>query len=230
MNLSGSNRFYGVFSRGKYTTDFTGSLAPNTNSFPLPYTQGRIVEENTTIAQIHFTHVFTPTLLNDFSFSYARIWIPIISATEGGQYPTKAGTDRPTAGGSQRRVSDHQLRRTECAERLGGHECRGIQPGRKRLDPAGQHAVGARKARRRVRLPAAAAAGQQHQSRHRHARHVQLQQQRNRRLLSHRYAAHHHRQCLRELSARSREFSQHHAELRGGTRVALSRLRRLYPG
>src|SRR6185369_10230385 len=42
VNLSGSNRFYAVFSRGKYTTDFTGSLAPNTNSFPLPYTQGRI--------------------------------------------------------------------------------------------------------------------------------------------------------------------------------------------
>ena len=35
VNLSGSNRFYAVFSRGKYTTDFTGSLAPNTNSFPL---------------------------------------------------------------------------------------------------------------------------------------------------------------------------------------------------
>ena len=98
VNLSGSNRFYAVFSRGKYTTDFTGSLAPNTNSFPLPYTQGRIVEENTNIAQVHFTHVFTPTLLNDFSLSYARIWIPIISATEGGQYPTKAGLTGLPAG------------------------------------------------------------------------------------------------------------------------------------
>ncbi len=91
LNLSGKDRLFGVFSRGKYTTDFTGSLAPNTNSMPLPYTQGRIVEENTTIGQVHHTHVFTPTLLNDFSFSYSRIWIPLYSATAGGQYPQKAG-------------------------------------------------------------------------------------------------------------------------------------------
>jgi hypothetical protein len=91
LNLNANNRLYAVFSRGKYTTDYTGSLAPNTDSMPLPYTQGRIVEENTTIAQVHYTHVFTPTLLNDVSFGYNRIWIPIISATEGGGYPTKAG-------------------------------------------------------------------------------------------------------------------------------------------
>ena len=58
---------------------------------PLPYTQGRIVEENTNIAQVHYTHTFTPTLLNDFSFGYNRIFIPLISDTQGGGYPAKAG-------------------------------------------------------------------------------------------------------------------------------------------
>jgi hypothetical protein len=91
INLSAKNRLFVVFSRGRYQTDYTGSLAPNTDSMPLPYTQGRIVQENPTTAQVHFTHVFTPTLLNDFSFGYARTWIPLFSATEGGQYPTKAG-------------------------------------------------------------------------------------------------------------------------------------------
>lgn len=91
LNLSAKNRLYFVYSMGRYLTDGTGSLAPNTNSMPLPYTQGRIVKENTTIAQIHYTRVFTPNLLNDFSFGYSRSYIPLISDTEGGQYPIKAG-------------------------------------------------------------------------------------------------------------------------------------------
>ncbi|HXS94993.1 MAG TPA: TonB-dependent receptor [Candidatus Limnocylindrales bacterium] len=90
-NLSAKNRFYFMFSKGRYMTDFTGSLAPNTDSMPLPYTQGRIVQENTTITQIHYTRTLTPALLNDFSFGYSRIFIPIISATAGGGYPVKAG-------------------------------------------------------------------------------------------------------------------------------------------
>ncbi|HWB84612.1 MAG TPA: TonB-dependent receptor [Bryobacteraceae bacterium] len=91
MNLSEKNRVFVVFSRGRYLTDYTGSLAPNTDSMPLPYTQGRIVQENPTTAQLHYTHTFTPSLVNDFSFGFARTWIPLFSATEGGQYPTKAG-------------------------------------------------------------------------------------------------------------------------------------------
>ncbi len=91
LNLSASNRFFVLFSHGRYLTDYTGSLAPNTDSMPLPYTQGRIVEENPTTAQVHFTHVFTPTLLNNFSAGFARTWIPLFSATAGGGYPQKAG-------------------------------------------------------------------------------------------------------------------------------------------
>ncbi|HEX4750192.1 MAG TPA: TonB-dependent receptor [Bryobacteraceae bacterium] len=97
-NISDKNRMYGMYSHGKYATDYTGSLALGTDSLPLPYTDGRIVEENTTIAQIHDTYVFTPTLLNDVSFGYGRIWIPIISATAAGIYPTKAGITGLPAG------------------------------------------------------------------------------------------------------------------------------------
>jgi hypothetical protein len=82
VNQSAKNRFYFVFSQGRYQTNDTGSLAAATDSMPVPYLQGRIVQENTTIAQIHYTRVFTPTLLNDFAIS---------SDTQGGGYPAKAG-------------------------------------------------------------------------------------------------------------------------------------------
>jgi hypothetical protein len=101
FNFSAKDRFYAVYSQGRYLTDGTGSLAPNTNSMPLPYTQGRIVQENTIISQIHYTRVITPALLNDFSFGYNRIYIPLISDTQGGGYPQKAGiTGLPPGGAS----------------------------------------------------------------------------------------------------------------------------------
>jgi Carboxypeptidase regulatory-like domain len=91
LNLTAKDRLYFLYSQGRYLTNGTGSLAPATDSMPLPYTQGRIVQENTNIAQVHFTHTFTSTLLNDFSFGYNRIFIPLISDTQGGGYPAKAG-------------------------------------------------------------------------------------------------------------------------------------------
>ena len=91
LNQSSKNRFYFVLSQGRYETDGTGSLAPNTDSMPVPYLQGRIVQENTTIGQIHYTRVISPTLLNDFAVSYSRSFIPLISDTQGGGYPQKAG-------------------------------------------------------------------------------------------------------------------------------------------
>ncbi len=100
FNLSPKNRFYVVYSMGRYMTDGTGSLAPNTDSMPLPYTQGRIVQENTIISQIHHTYTITPSLLNDFSFGYNRIYIPLISDTAGGQYPIKAGLTGLPGGGA----------------------------------------------------------------------------------------------------------------------------------
>jgi hypothetical protein len=99
-NASNKDRLYAVFSRGRYSTDFTGSLAAGTNSTPLPYTQGRIVQENPTTVQLHYTRTITPNLLNDISAGYGRIWIPLISATEGGQFPTKAGIKGLPAGGA----------------------------------------------------------------------------------------------------------------------------------
>jgi hypothetical protein len=91
-NQSANNRFYGVFVRGKWSTDYTGNLTPTGTALPLPYTTSPgIVEELPTIAQIHFTRVVTPTLINNFSVAATRLWIPIYSTTVEGKYVQAAG-------------------------------------------------------------------------------------------------------------------------------------------
>jgi len=91
-NLSAADRLYGLYAHSKYSTDYTGNLTPTGTALPLPYnSSSAVVEELPTIAQIHETHVFTPTLLNDASFGLSRIWIPLFSNTASGGYPQKAG-------------------------------------------------------------------------------------------------------------------------------------------
>ncbi|MCU1257888.1 MAG: hypothetical protein JWO80_773 [Bryobacterales bacterium] len=90
VNLSDKNRFFALFSKGKYSTDGLASITTGAQ-IPLPYTDSRIVQENATTAQFHDVYVFTPNLLNQFSYSFARLYVPIISATAAGKYPQKAG-------------------------------------------------------------------------------------------------------------------------------------------
>jgi hypothetical protein len=91
LNLSDKNRIYALFSTGKYTTNFTGSYAPGTSALPLPYTQSRFVTEYATTGQIHDIYTLKPSLVNEFSVSYNRMYIPLGNPTAAGNYPTKAG-------------------------------------------------------------------------------------------------------------------------------------------
>jgi len=92
-NLSDRHRIFGFFAGGHYATNFTGSLSQTAAAgvLPEPYTQGRVVAENVKMAQIHDTYTIRPTLLNQFSYSFNRIWIPLSNPTVDGAYPTKAG-------------------------------------------------------------------------------------------------------------------------------------------
>jgi hypothetical protein len=87
-NISDRNRLYVLASWGKYTTNYTGSL---TGEMPLPYTNGRIVAETSNVLQVHDNYIISPTVVNQLGLSYSRLWIPLISDTAGGNYPTKAG-------------------------------------------------------------------------------------------------------------------------------------------
>jgi hypothetical protein len=100
VNLSDKDRFYGVFVRGKWATDYTGNLTATGTALPLPYTSSPgIVNEITTIGQLHHTHVFTPAFISNLSVGATRLWIPIFSTTADGNYVQKAGlTGLPTNG------------------------------------------------------------------------------------------------------------------------------------
>src|SRR5690348_15537411 len=92
-NLSDRHRLFGFFAGGNYSTNFTGSLNQTaaTGVLPEPYTRGRIVSESVKMAQIHDTFSLTPSLVNQFSYSFNRIWIPLQNPTVEGAYPQKAG-------------------------------------------------------------------------------------------------------------------------------------------
>ncbi len=101
-NISDRHRIFGLISRGKYSTNFTGSLTPiSTSTLPLPYTDARVVAETSTLAQVHDSFTLSPTLINQFSYSISRLYIPLGSDTAGGNYPSKAGiTGLPPGQGS----------------------------------------------------------------------------------------------------------------------------------
>jgi hypothetical protein len=91
-SLSDRHRIFGFFANGHYTTNFTGSLnQTGAGVLPEPYTQGRIVAESIKMGQVHDTYTISPSLLNQFSASYNRIWIPLSNPTTSGAYPQKAG-------------------------------------------------------------------------------------------------------------------------------------------
>jgi hypothetical protein len=91
-NLSDKHRIYGFYAGGHYATNFTGSLnQTGAGVLPEPYTQGRIVEESAKMAQFHDTYSITPTFLNQFSYGFNRLWIPLQNPTTAGGYPQKAG-------------------------------------------------------------------------------------------------------------------------------------------
>ena len=98
-SLSDRNRLFGVISYGKYSTNFTGSLTPiSTSTLEPPYTDGRVVAETSTLLQIHDSYVVSPTMVNQLSLSFSRLWIPLGSDSAGGAYPMKAGITGLPAG------------------------------------------------------------------------------------------------------------------------------------
>jgi hypothetical protein len=93
--VSTKDRLYGVYSHGKYINPIVGSLAAATattnSTLPVPYTDGRTVVENSTLIQLHESHSFGSRVVNDFGYGVSRLFIPLISNTAGGDYPSKAG-------------------------------------------------------------------------------------------------------------------------------------------
>lgn len=94
FNINERNSAYVLFSHGhrSQTTPYRGQ------TLPLPYADTRLVDELPTTAQARYTFVVTPNLLNQFSYGFSRLNVPITNATIQGDYPNKAGLTGLPAG------------------------------------------------------------------------------------------------------------------------------------
>ena len=87
FNISDRNRFYVDYSHGQRGQ----STAYRGQTLPLPYANTRQVNEIPTAAQAKYTYVVTPNLLNQVSYSFSRLWVPITNSTIAGDWFDKAG-------------------------------------------------------------------------------------------------------------------------------------------
>jgi hypothetical protein len=91
-NYSDAHRFFFLFSRGKRgQTSPYREVGTASAALPLPYTETRLVEEIPTMSQLKHTWTIKPSLINQLSFGFSRLFVPITNATIDGDYPNKAG-------------------------------------------------------------------------------------------------------------------------------------------
>lgn len=96
FNHTDRSRFFVLFSRGHRSQSNLYRGAGN--SLPLPYTDTRVVDEYTATAQLRHTYVLSANMVNQLSYSFSQLWVPITNATIDGDWMTKAGVTGLPAG------------------------------------------------------------------------------------------------------------------------------------
>ena len=96
FNLNDRNTLFFMFSRGRrgQSNAYRGAG----NSLPLPYADTRLVVEVPTTMQLRHTFVISPTLINQMSYGFSRLWVPITNATIDGDWMNKVGVKGLPAG------------------------------------------------------------------------------------------------------------------------------------
>ena len=89
LNASDAHRFSVLFSRGSHNQ--SSAIRGNPVPLPLPYTVTRVVDEVPTLGQFKHNWVINPTIMNQFSMSASRLWIPITNPTIDGNWVEKSG-------------------------------------------------------------------------------------------------------------------------------------------
>ncbi len=137
LNQSSQGSVLLVYSQGRYVRTEPGAWRPRRTPCPCRTRRAAIVQENTTIGQIHYPRVIS---LDPVQRLRVRLFAQLHPAHQrypGGRYPQKAGLTgrarRQRPGQRQRCLPDHQLRRHERGERVGGHQRRGVQPDPERV-------------------------------------------------------------------------------------------------
>ena len=92
VHLSAKQQASVLFAHGgrSQSTSYRGGTNAQTY-LPLPYAETRLVDEVPTSAQLKHTYVIKPSLLNQVSFGFSRLSVPIANATIDGRYPQQAG-------------------------------------------------------------------------------------------------------------------------------------------
>jgi hypothetical protein len=96
FNHTDQSRYFVLFSRGHRSQ--SNSYRGAGNSLPLPYTDTRLVDEYTATAQFRHTYVINASMVNQFSYSFSQLWVPITNATIDGDWMNKAGVKGLPAG------------------------------------------------------------------------------------------------------------------------------------
>jgi hypothetical protein len=93
-NLTANQRLSGLYTHGKRSQPGPfreiSSASPQT-VFPLPYTDTRKVEEIPTVFQLKHNWNIGSNLVNQLSFGYNHLFIPITNVTSDGKWSTQSG-------------------------------------------------------------------------------------------------------------------------------------------
>src|SRR5215813_2543118 len=93
-NLTTNQRLSGLFTHGKRSQPGPvreiSSASPQ-SVFPLPYTETRKVDEIPTVFQLKHNWNIGSNLVNQLSFGYNHLFIPITNVTSDGKWSTKSG-------------------------------------------------------------------------------------------------------------------------------------------
>lgn len=88
-NATDAHRFTVLFTRGSH--DQSSAIRGNPVPLPLPYTVTRLVQEAPTVAQVKHNWVMSSTMLNQISYGFSRLNVPISNPTIDGRWVEKAG-------------------------------------------------------------------------------------------------------------------------------------------
>ena len=164
-----------AYGRRAQSTAYRGGGNAQT-ALPLPYTETRLVEEVPTTAQLKHTYVLGARWVNQASFGFSRLSVPIFECDDRRTLSHRGRTDRTAARRSRFVIPRSELRRTERADAVARHRRPGLHRVPEQLHPSEQSQLDARQACDDVRIPGSADGRQRARADVRQPRDVRLQQ------------------------------------------------------
>jgi carboxypeptidase family protein/TonB-dependent receptor-like protein len=95
-NVTENHRLSGLYTHGKRSQP--GFYREVTVPIPLPYTNTRLVEEIPTVWQVKHNWTINSNVVNQLSFGFNRLFVPLTTATSAGKWSTKSGLKGLPAG------------------------------------------------------------------------------------------------------------------------------------